>query len=141
MNKKNTEISANNINRTSHLSNERTFLAWIRTILGLMAFGFVIERFSVFVQQIGSILGKSGMQEFGPIPSPLQGYSSILGISLVGMGALLCIFAFLKFKKTEKEINDDTYHTPALINAILMLFVLFIGVVLLIYLIKSSVTK
>jgi len=30
-------------NRRVHLANERTFLAWIRTSLGIMAFGFLIE--------------------------------------------------------------------------------------------------
>lgn len=28
-------------NRRVHLADERTFLAWIRTIIGIIAFGFV----------------------------------------------------------------------------------------------------
>jgi uncharacterized membrane protein YidH (DUF202 family) len=34
-------------NRRVHMANERTFLAWIRTSIGIMAFGFVIEKFMV----------------------------------------------------------------------------------------------
>ena len=34
-------------NRRVHMANERTFLAWIRTSIGIMAFGFVIEKFVV----------------------------------------------------------------------------------------------
>jgi len=34
-------------NRRVHLANERTFLAWIRTSIGIMAFGFVVEKFGL----------------------------------------------------------------------------------------------
>lgn len=30
-----------------HMANERTFLAWIRTSIGIMAFGFVVEKFAL----------------------------------------------------------------------------------------------
>ncbi|MFZ6006727.1 MAG: YidH family protein, partial [Nitrospirota bacterium] len=39
-------------NRRVHMANERTFLAWIRTSIGIMAFGFVVEKFALFVKQI-----------------------------------------------------------------------------------------
>lgn len=35
-----------------YLAEERTFLAWIRTGLGVMAFGFVVARFGLFLEQI-----------------------------------------------------------------------------------------
>jgi len=34
------------------MANERTFLAWIRTSIGIMAFGFVVEKFAFFVRQM-----------------------------------------------------------------------------------------
>ena len=34
----------------SHDANERTFLAWIRTAISLMSFGFLIEKFQIFIQ-------------------------------------------------------------------------------------------
>ena len=43
---------------TDHLANERTFLAWMRTSIGIMAFGFVVVKFSLFIKQISLILGK-----------------------------------------------------------------------------------
>lgn len=45
-------------NASDHLANEQTFLAWIRTSLGVMAFGFVVVKFSLFVKQIAILLGK-----------------------------------------------------------------------------------
>ena len=39
--------SAKVSNRRVHMANERTFLAWIRTSIGIMAFGFVVEKFAL----------------------------------------------------------------------------------------------
>jgi putative membrane protein len=41
----------------SHLANERTFLSWSRTSISLLAFGFVIERFELFLRQWFRIQG------------------------------------------------------------------------------------
>ena len=45
-------------NRRVHMANERTFLAWIRTSIGIMAFGFVVEKFALFLKQISYLMGK-----------------------------------------------------------------------------------
>jgi len=37
-----------------HLANERTFLAWVRTALGLIGLGFVLARMGVFLRQVAS---------------------------------------------------------------------------------------
>ena len=34
---------------SDHAANERTFLAWVRTAIAVMAFGFLIERFDLFL--------------------------------------------------------------------------------------------
>lgn len=118
---------------TDHLANERTYLAWIRTNLGIMAFGFVVEKFSFFVSQVALFLGKTE-----PKPSEaLQSYSSLFGISLVALGALLCIFSFFKFKRTEKQIDEENYKSSLLLDTLLMIFVFLVGVFLLVYLLKS----
>ena len=46
------------INRyTDHSANERTYLAWIRTAVAVMAFGFLIEKFDLFVSYVGKAIG------------------------------------------------------------------------------------
>jgi putative membrane protein len=45
-------------NRRVHMANERTFLAWIRTSIGIMVFGFVVEKFALFVREASYLLGK-----------------------------------------------------------------------------------
>ncbi len=120
-----------------HMANERTFLAWIRTSIGIMAFGFVVEKFALFIKQIAFLLGT----HYAPtLPSPahsLQGYSSIFGILLVAFGALISLLAFLKYRNVEKQIEDDTYRPSTLLNIILVLSVLLIGVFLIVYLNSS----
>lgn len=70
-----------------HLANERTYLAWVRTGIGIMAFGFVVVKFSLFVKQIGFVLQTK-------ISAPSHGYSSIIGIILVALGTLAIFFFF-----------------------------------------------
>ena len=41
------------------MANERTFLAWIRTSIGIMAFGFVVEKFALFHKKISIFLRKT----------------------------------------------------------------------------------
>ena len=38
---------------TDHLANERTFLAWMRTGLATITFGFVVERFGLLLRELG----------------------------------------------------------------------------------------
>ena len=121
--------------RRVHMANERTFLAWIRTSIGIMAFGFVVERFALFIKQMSYILGKSNIENLLP---PSHGYSSIAGILLVGLGALMSVLAFIRYKKVERQINEDTYQTSSILNILLTSLVLAIGLFLVIYLIQST---
>jgi uncharacterized membrane protein YidH (DUF202 family) len=88
------------LNRRVHMANERTFLAGIRTSIGIMAFGFVVEKFALFMKQMSFVLGKSTIGEALP---PSHGYSAILGIFLVGLGVLMELLAFIRFKKVENR--------------------------------------
>lgn len=117
-------------NRRVHMANERTFLAWIRTSIGIMAFGFVVEKFSLFVRQMSYFLGKEVMP-------PPKGYSSIFGIFLVGLGALMGVLSFIRYKKVEKQIDEDTYRPSLILDILLTISVLAIGIFLVIYLIHS----
>jgi putative membrane protein len=124
------KVTARVRNRRVHMANERTFLAWIRTSIGIMAFGFVVEKFSLFLKQLQYFLGKE-------IPTPSQGYSSVFGIVLVGLGALMGVLAFIRYKKVEKQIDKDAYQPSLILDVLLTLSVLAIGIFLVIYLVHS----
>lgn len=127
-------------NRRVHFANERTFLAWVRTSIGIMAFGFVVEKFGLFVKQISYFLAKSGHLPTGEkVPSvpPSAGYSSILGILLVGIGALMALLAFIRYKKVEKQIDEDSYSPSMILDALLTMSLLGVAIFLMIYLLHS----
>jgi putative membrane protein len=118
-------------NRNDHLANERTFLAWIRTSLGIMAFGFVIVKFALLIKQISFVIKEA-------TPPPRHGYSYVMGISLVAFGAVIAILAFIKYLATEKQIDQEKYRPSFLLSAILAAAVLLIGIFMVIYLIQST---
>jgi uncharacterized membrane protein YidH (DUF202 family) len=132
------------LNRRVHMANERTFLAWIRTSIGIMAFGFVVEKFALFVKQLSYVLeisGLSGQQKnFKPLSEtvPLsRGYSSVFGIILVGLGTLMGVLAFIRYKITERQIDEDTYRPSVILNVLLAISIFSVGVFLIIYLVHS----
>ena len=114
-------------NRRVHMANERTFLAWIRTSISVMAFGFVVERFAIFVKQLSSYIGKIATP-------PPAGYTSVLGIILVGLGATMGVLAYFRYKAVERQIDSDTYVPSLLLDTLLVLAVLAVGLFLVLYL-------
>lgn len=118
-------------NARDHLANERTLLAWIRTSIGIMAFGFVVVKFSLFVKQISLLLGKN------PI-IPQHGYSSMIGVFLVAVGAIVLILSYLKYKQTEKQLNNDSFHSSSILILSLTIIILIISMLLILYLIENT---
>ena len=57
------------------MANERTFLAWIRTSIGIMAFGFVVERFSIFVKQVSYFWARRLLFRLADILQSLEYFS------------------------------------------------------------------
>lgn len=124
-------------NRVVHLANERTFLAWIRTSIGVMAFGFVVEKFALFINEISHYFGRQGNLETVTNSALHPGYSSIFGIFLVILGTLTGLFAFFKYKKVERQIEEDTYCSSSILAIVLTSSVVVIGCFLVLYLILS----
>lgn len=92
-----------NENRTNeHLANERTFLAWIRTSIAVMGFGFVVVKFSIFLTQIKIMLNTEVRWQSG-------GQSEIIGMFLIAAGALLTLMAYLTYSRTKRQIITGGY--------------------------------
>lgn len=121
--------------RRVHMANERTFLAWIRTSIGIMAFGFVLERFALFSKQMSYVLRESNMGNALPHS---DGSSSMAGIFLVGLGSIMCVLALIRYKKVERQIDDDTYKPSPVLNILLTFSVFSVGIFLVFYLIQST---
>lgn len=115
---------------SDHLANERTFLAWVRTSVGLMGFGFVVVKFSIFLKQISFAVDRT-------VPKVSPGYSAILGTTLVAFGALIGVLSFYRYRKIERQISDPAYKPSGVLINLLAAAILMIGIFLVIYLIQS----
>lgn len=96
------------IRPTDHLANERTFLAYIRTSLSVMAFGFVIARFGLYVRLL------PGAQH-GKLPPGVA--SDVLGIAFAVFGLLLGAFGTWRYWVAARALSRDEYM-PATVSPI-----------------------
>lgn len=88
-------------NFRDHAANERTFLAWIRTAIAIMAFGFLVERFDIFLEAVVPSLS-------GRVIAPLgQKFGNIVGLALIVAGTAMVALAMIRFVKNAKIIDSD----------------------------------
>ncbi len=113
-----------------HLANERTFLAWVRTSIGIMGLGFVVVKFSMFIKQLTLMLG-------GNLHHTQHSYSSLIGIILVALGALTALMSFLNYKKIEQQIDQENYFSTNPMITIITCGIIIISILLVWYLIDS----
>jgi putative membrane protein len=118
-------------NPSDHLANERTFLAWIRTGIAIIGLGFVVVKFSFFIKQIALVLNDKD------VVLPNKGYSTGIGILLVALGVLLTLFAYIRYRVTEKQLTNKVYKPSFNLLLFITLAILVIGCLLIIYLIPS----
>ena len=86
---------------SDHAANERTFLAWVRTAIAVMAFGFVIERFDLFLQVMAPQLA---LRQAAPHS---QMVANMAGLAFIGIGVGMIVIAGFRFRKTAKDIETD----------------------------------
>jgi len=115
---------------TDHLANERTFLAWIRTGLATITFGFVVERFSLLLRELGL---KSTL---APVLS--VHYSSIIGVGLTLLGVVIMIVALFNFLQIRRAIDKEEFHPQAGFAILLTILASLIGILLAVYLLFTA---
>ncbi len=118
-------------NPSDHLANERTFLAWIRTSIAIMGFGFVVVKFALFIKQISLVLNTK------QTILPGKGYSTQIGILLVGVGAFMALYSYLRYRITEKQLINKAYKPSSLPSLLLTIGIVVVGVLLVIYLVPG----
>lgn len=95
-------------NFSDHAANERTFLAWTRTGLAVMAFGFVIEKFNVMVEAVANTASPAAAQKLliERLAAPLGHYD---GIALILVGIGLIIIAGIRYARTARLIDHGDF--------------------------------
>jgi putative membrane protein len=82
---------------SDQLANERTYLAYIRTALAFVAFGFVIARFALFAREISVV---------AHISVPHVGESRLLGVAMVLVGVLVALGGGMRYGATHHAIEE-----------------------------------
>jgi uncharacterized protein (DUF302 family)/uncharacterized membrane protein YidH (DUF202 family) len=89
-----------------YLASERTLLAWIRTGLALMGFGFVVARFGLFLQTF--------QQAQHAFPAESYGLSRWFGTTLIVVGVVVNLFAGWRHSRLVRELDrGETEHFRA----------------------------
>lgn len=107
---------------------ERTLLAWIRTGIALMGFGFVVARFGLFLRELRFAAG-----------APLKastGLSLWGGTILVLIGVIVNVTSALRYVQTVRDLNSgkDVAGRPSTIGIGLALTLSAVGIAVAIYL-------
>lgn len=114
---------------SDHLANERTFLAWIRTGVAIMGFGFVVARFGLALRELAA-----RNPSFVILSLP---FSSFVGVLLVVLGTAITIAALVTFIQVRSAIDREEFHPQLSFSVLLTVLSSLVGIVVAIYLILT----
>ena len=112
-----------------YLAEERTFLAWIRTGIALMGFGFVVARFGIFGDQLHTPRQFSAAQP--------HEFSLWFGAALIATGALVNLSSARRFMRLAGEVDRNQFADRSLSRqgVFMASFLALVGIAMTIYLI------
>ena len=114
--------------RLVYFAAERTLLTWIRAGLGLMALGFVVDRFELILRETRKhALGYDSVDAF----------SSWIGILLILVGVAANLTAAIRYIRFEIHYHRDTDTRPGYglsLGVFLTLIVSVLGLILVFFL-------
>ena len=104
---------------TDHAANERTFLAWVRTGIAIIAFGFVIEKFNLFLLTLaGAVGGELHRSQLASLSGRLGRYD---GLVLIFGGIALVVLSTARFVRTTRLLDDEQLHSAKSVRTELVL--------------------
>ena len=122
---------------SDHAANERTFLAWVRTAIAIMAFGFLVEKFDLFVEIAGKSLGNHRVTVGG------QTLANVAGLALIVLGCATLVLAIMRFRKTSLDIdNPDKCVGPGeRLDITLGGLIVLLGAAMFVYLAYTTISR
>jgi uncharacterized protein (DUF302 family)/uncharacterized membrane protein YidH (DUF202 family) len=115
---------------SDYLAAERTFLAWIRTGLALMGFGFVVARFGLFLQELQVAEHVLAGQSYG--------LSLWFGTALIAMGVVVNLYSGWQHVRLVRELDENGpwRSRTSSVSVGIALFLALTGLAMTIYLIS-----
>ena len=122
---------------TDHAANERTFLAWVRTSIAIMAFGFLVEKFDLFLE----FASKSLAARVPSVGGQLVG--NIAGLLLIVLGGATMILAIIRFRQPALDIDSEDTRpgTGDRMDVILAALLVILGAALFVYLSYTLISR
>jgi putative membrane protein len=96
----------------SHMANERTFLSWCRTSISLLGFGFVIDKFEVFMFKLGA---QGRALDFQP-----GGEAIFLSVFCYIVAGVTIAIGGYRFISVRKHINEGSARFSVIPDALVM---------------------
>ena len=117
-------------NFTDHAANERTFLAWVRTAIAVTAFGFLVERFDLFLAAMAP------SSALGNLVIHRSAFGREAGLLLIAAGVAMVVLSAIRFARTAKEIDaaEVVPGTGSRLDIALAALLALLGVALFFYL-------
>ncbi len=109
-----------------HLANERTFLAWVRTSVAIVVFGFAIGRFAIAMRQLTEFQGRS---------SRTTGFSVWMGMSAILAGVVMVGAGLMRYRKTRAQLDEGKFEPAGFIVDLVTILTMLFGLALAGYLI------
>jgi putative membrane protein len=99
---------------SDHAANERTFLAWMRTGIAVIAFGFVIEKFNLFALTMANAtsLDEAGRSQLDKLSGPV-GWGA--GHVFIVVGIVAIVVATIRFVRTGWLLVSPAIHSPGIL--------------------------
>jgi putative membrane protein len=120
------DVAENSNLARDHLANERTFLAWVRTSVAIVVFGFAIGRFAIALRQLARFQGQV---------SKSTGLSVWMGmISILG-GVAMVVAGLLRYRKTRALLDQGKFEPAGFIVDLVTILTVLFGLALAGYLI------
>jgi putative membrane protein len=109
-----------------HLANERTFLAWVRTSVAIVVFGFAIGRFAIAMRQLTEFQGRG---------SRTTGFSVWMGMSAILAGVVMVCAGLMRYRKTRAQLDEGKFEPAGFIVDLVTILTVLFGLALAGYLI------
>jgi len=109
-----------------HLANERTFLAWVRTSVAIVVFGFAIGRFAIAMRQLSGLQGHE---------VKATGFSVWMGTISIIAGVVMIVAGLMRYRKTRAQLDQGQFEPAGFIVDLVTILVVLFGLALAGYLV------